>query len=221
VYNSNVNNLKKYFYNETLTCLMCCKFLNIYFDKKKFFKKSIFNNPDPNINANITSNYNIANNVVCMVVDVINIFKKHTLLNKVKRAINSNKIDFFNTNIDESLVESVNYIGNNFIGKHWIKVNDRTGKLVKNLAEVVPKDVFDEFKTEFERCRKTPQDNSYIVVLNNIEKMKIFKFFNNYSDNKSYIFNYYYVADNSDYYVTYNDIDYVLYNKTKNFDCSD
>ena len=156
-----------------------------------------------------------------MVVDVINIFKKNTLFNEVKKVINSKNIDFFNTNIDESLVASVNYIGNNFIGKHWIKVDDTKGKIVKNLGEVVPKDVFDEFKTEFERCKKTPRDNSYIVVLDKIEEMKVFDFLNNYSKNKSYIFNYYYLTEDFKYYVTYNDIDYVLYNKIKNFDCSD
>lgn len=215
-----LNKLKKYFYNETLTCLMCCKFLNIYFEKKKFFyQNSILNNPEATINANSIRNYNIANNVVCMVVDVIDTFKKNTLFDKVKGAINSN-IDFFNTNIDKSLVASVNYIGNNYIGKHWIKVDNRAGKLVINLAEIVPKHVFDEFKTEFERSKNTPRDNSYIVVLDKIEQMKVFDYLNNYSRFNSYIFNYYYLSEDSKYYVTYDDIDYVLYNQIKNFDCS-
>ena len=154
-----------------------------------------------------------------MVFDVINIFKEDELF---KTVIESKNFNLFKTNIDNSLVTSgVNYIGNNFIGKYWIKVNNIAEKLVINLVNVVSAQVFNEFSKEFERCKKMKKDNSYIVVIDKIQNMQVFKFLNNYSKtNKSYIFNYYYLDENSNYYVTYNDIDYVLYNESKNIDCS-
>ena len=202
------NELKKFFYQESLICLICCKFITIYLKKKEKYKSTIKN-------ESFIKNHNFTNNVISMVIDTILSFKKEKFL----EYLNSNEL--FSRYIDEStyiISKKDYYIGNNIIGYHWIKVNNIDSKMVKPLKTCVTTKVYKCFIKYFIDNYK---DNSNIVIIDEIKNndMKpIFDFLNNFSSsrgffrttNPSYFYDYYIEFDKQ-FFVTYNDIDYQLY----------
>jgi hypothetical protein len=218
IYPYGINKLKKYLYNETLTSLVCCKFMNIYFHKKNNFEKNI----NKKFSSKNIENYNIANNVVCMVIDVITSFKKKKLLKDLK--LN----DLFCTKNKETTTLNLKeyYIGNDHIGKHWIKI-EQNKKNYKFIVDLKSKVKTSEYNKLLEFFRNKYKRTSSIVVIEEITSLpNIFNFLNNFSSfegffsksEPSYFYNYY-IEYNNEYFVTYNDIDYRLYNKNNGLNC--
>ena len=203
------NELKKYFFQESLICLICCKFITIYSKKKKNYKSAIRN-------KSFSKNHNFTNNVISMVIDTIISFKKEKLLEDL------NLNELFSRNIDEStniISKKEYFIGNNDIGYHWIKVNNIDYKLLKPLTSQFKKNnsVYKQFIKYFNDNYKETSNIIITKEIKNKDIKVIFDFFNNFSSsgrifrtNPSYFYDYYIEFDNK-YFVTYNDIDYQLY----------